>query len=168
MILVGDRDREFSLPPFWYVNSRQVSFRSFRLVVLWQFYPFQGGVVTKSVLPKTFHPEEIALENDLWTRLSMAQMAVGVSEMYARDLFTRYKYDLANTLLDFQWNAASEVEKNQFSDMREALKSFDIYTLTGVPFSPEHAMVLKLAQTYALRIRKRRLLLTEDRVQGNR
>jgi hypothetical protein len=66
----------------------------------------------------------------------MAQMAVGVSEMYARDLFTRYKYDLANTLLDFQWNAASEVEKNQFSDMREALKSFDIYTLTGVPFNP--------------------------------
>jgi len=167
MILVADRDRSFILPHFWYVNCQQVSFRSFRLIVVWQFLPFQGGVLTKTLLPKTFRPQQIAAERNLWTRISMAQMAVGVSELYALELYTRYKYDLAHTLIDVQWLAASEAERRECEDMKTVLKSFDIYTLTGIPFSNEYIMVFQTIKKYIERIRKKRLLAAQNWVQSD-
>ena len=68
----------------------------------------------------------------MWEQWSMAQMASGVSEIYAMHLFTQYKYELAHTVIDAAWASSTDSERNDNEDLMLALKSFDIYTLKGV------------------------------------
>jgi hypothetical protein len=156
MVLISSPDRQFIIPPLSYINSVQRVFTRFKVVVLWQFMMFSSDLTTKSLVPKTFHKDDIAAERDLWTRVSMARMAVGVSEIYALSLFTKYKFELAHSLIDMYWRKASAAEKEEFEDMKESHKALDIYVLKGTPFSDEHVTLLQSVQRFIKRRQKKR------------
>ncbi len=160
MVLVAAHDRKFVIPRLWYVKLVQIPFARFRLIVLWQFMSFTGDITTRSVMPVTFSQEQISAESNLWSKVSMAHMSVGSSEVHAMHIFTTSKYNLAHSLIDTYWRQTNESDKTVYEDMKSALKALDIYTLNGTPFSDDHIALLRTIERFINRRRKKRSLST--------
>jgi hypothetical protein len=72
----------------------------------------------------------------------MAAMSSGFSETVALDIFNELKRALADQLLDASWNILSDEKKLEFATIYSSLKHADIYTQSGMAFSPEHKELL--------------------------
>jgi hypothetical protein len=153
MVLVSAIDRHFVIPPLSYVNLTQVKFSRFCLTVMWQFMAFSGERTTRTVIPKTFHTDEIGAEADQWKKYSMERMSVGVSEIYAMHLFAVYKYDLAHSVMDATPN---DPNIENCDDFRAIMREIDIYVLDGIPFGANHLELLRTIDKLMKR-RKRKL-----------
>jgi hypothetical protein len=148
-VLLGPRYREFVAPSATKVNVTQRQFKMFTVIVLWQFLAFTGETASRTLIPKkTFTQDEISAASPS-ERQSMEAMSIGFMETGALDILDRLKRCFADTLVDASWNRMANEEKLQLARLYSSFKRVDIFTQSGIAFSPEHHKLLLLLSQFS-------------------
>jgi len=141
MVLVGPVDKEFKQTSDFGVNFTQTRFKHFSIVILWQFVMLDSESASRTLIPKTFKQEEIDSANPA-EREPMADMARGVTEDEAINLFNELKHQFVSSFLKESWENLSESDKVANWPVQQAMLIADLYCRQGVAFSEEHKELL--------------------------
>jgi hypothetical protein len=134
-------DREFNPTADGGVNFTQIPFKHFLIVILWQFLMLDSESTSRTLIPKTFKQEDID-SADPAERQLMADMAHGVTEDEAINIFNEIKHQFPNLFLGESWQRLDESEKIANWPMQQAMLIADLYCRQGISFSEEHKELL--------------------------
>ena len=84
-------------------------------------------------------------------------MNVGVSELYAINMFTRLNYEIANFVTELYSARLTDQEKIEYNDLIIAYKSMDVYINNNIPFGDDHIELLQKIDKFIKRRRKKSL-----------
>ena len=137
MVLVGPADKAFNPTSDGGVNFTQTRFKHFSTVILWQFLMLDSESTSRTLIPKTFKQEEID-SVDPAERQLMADMAHGVTEDEAINIFNEIKHQFPKLFLSESWQRLNKSEKIAYWPTQQAMLIADLYSQQGLAFNDEH------------------------------
>jgi hypothetical protein len=146
MVLVGPADISFNPTSDRGINFTQVRFEHFSIVILWQFLMLDSEASSRTLIPKKFKEEEIDAADSAERQL-MADMASGVTEDQAINIFNEIKHEFPQLFLSESWQRLDQSQKIAYWPMQQAMLIADVYSRQRVAFSDEHKeLIFRLAR----------------------